>query len=361
MPQKDKHLDWIDGLKGISACIIAFAWHYQHFIAFPNVPFYKIFQVTYSYGSYLVELFFMLSGFGMMLGYGERILNHEITFIRYMKKRIKKIYPLFLLSTFVVIILEMLIHHQSGEYFVYQNFDLYHLILNLLLLQNGVIETKYSFNAPSWVISVLIFLYVIFFLVCYYAKDISMINYLFMSGVILGIIIFITGGSRPFWNSQIGRGLSCFSLGVLLYTVYQQRDKYKLNKIGYAGILFIALVYFLLRTDRMDYIGKYRMVVILAVSPLLIICAFSIPWIGYLLSVKPLVFLGKISIAIYLFHFPVQCFLKCISLYGMDLIFSSPVFQAVYIVLTLGAASIYSFFISDKYERWLCGTFSLIR
>ena len=54
---RDKHLDCIDGIKGLGACIIAFLWHYQHFIMPPDVPLYRIFPVLYENGYIFVELF----------------------------------------------------------------------------------------------------------------------------------------------------------------------------------------------------------------------------------------------------------------------------------------------------------------
>ena len=60
---KKLHLGAIDGMKGIGACIIAFFWHYQHFKPQDGSPFFSAFPMSYKYGSFMVELFFMLSGF----------------------------------------------------------------------------------------------------------------------------------------------------------------------------------------------------------------------------------------------------------------------------------------------------------
>ena len=123
----EKHINEIDGLKGLGACIVAFLWHYQHFK--PEFsPFYKLMPVAYDYGWAMVELFFMLSGFGMMAGYSDKILNRETTFKAFLLKRIKKIYPIFLFSIVLTIFfnsLYMLI--TNGQNFIYDNFDLDHL------------------------------------------------------------------------------------------------------------------------------------------------------------------------------------------------------------------------------------------
>lgn len=70
----------LDSIKGGAACIIAFGYHYRHFRPQDVSPFYNIIPVSYDYGWLMVELFFMLSGFGMMLGYSDKILKHVISF-----------------------------------------------------------------------------------------------------------------------------------------------------------------------------------------------------------------------------------------------------------------------------------------
>lgn len=362
MPREDNdHLECIDGIKGIACFIIAFFWHYRHFCKPPDVPFFNIFQVSYKYGYLLVELFFMLSGFGMMSGYGRRVLDHEITFPEYIMKRIKKLYPLFLLSTFIVIILEILIHHKAGEFFVYQNFDLYHLVLNLLLLQNGLLETGWSFNSPSWVISVLIILYALFYLICYHSKRSSVVYYLFAMCAILGCIIKLSDISGPLINELIGRGLSSFSVGVLMTGIYKQFDSFNSKRLGYFFLTFIGVTYFLLRTGRTYYVGNLMMLVIIGIAPMTLFCALSIPWISRLLSLKPFVLLGKISIAVYLLHFPVQCLIMCINDYAVPLSFSSCYIWMLYVFITLCLAGLYVFVISRSYESCLTAFFRRAR
>ena len=83
MSNETQHLDCLDGLKGIGAFIVAFIWHYQHFSPQNGQPFGKIFGLSYAIGWSMVDLFFILSGFVMMLGYGEKIINKKISFKDY--------------------------------------------------------------------------------------------------------------------------------------------------------------------------------------------------------------------------------------------------------------------------------------
>ena len=88
-----------------------------------GLPFANIFKWSYSKGYIIVELFFMLSGFGMFLGYNVNISMCQISFKQYIIKRIKKIYPLFFFTLILVTTLEIWYKHLTGKTFVYQHFD----------------------------------------------------------------------------------------------------------------------------------------------------------------------------------------------------------------------------------------------
>ena len=73
----------LNALRFFAAGIIAFVWHYQHFAPEHGSPFASVFRWSYRYGWLMVELFFMLSGFGMFLGYANKIQAHQISFAQY--------------------------------------------------------------------------------------------------------------------------------------------------------------------------------------------------------------------------------------------------------------------------------------
>lgn len=344
---------WIDGLKGISICLIAFVWHYQHFVAPELAPYFNILKVYYLFGDRVVELFFMLSGFGMMLGYGNRIINRNISFSDYIKRRLVRLYPLFVLTTSIVIVLEILIYKNQGMTFVYPNFDMYHLVLNLLLLQNGAVETGWSFNSPSWVISVLVLIYAIFYFVCYKNGDEKKAYYSFGVLTLIGATMTLCDARKPMFNSLLGRGLTCFSIGVILYGIYVRRSSFNAIFLGVIFQFFLLAIYVLMNKQMMEAVGNVPMLVAFGVAPMIIFCSFSVPYIRTVLSLRPFVFLGKISIAIYLFHFPIQCLLYYINIKYIDMNYSSRKVWMIYILLTIMVSIIYTFFISKKYESLL--------
>ena len=339
-----KKIDSIDGLKGLGACIIAFMWHYQHFgIAGASSPFYQLFKVSYDSGWVMVELFFLLSGFCMTRAYGKRIANGEISFAAYMKRRVLKIYPLFLLSTLIVLGLQFLYRSANGgSTFVYQNFDVYHFVLNILLMQNGILETGWSFNAPSWCICICIWLYMLLYLVCKKAKKDKTFYSTFAVFAAVGCALILWDPNYPVLNSQIGRGLAGFSAGVLLYGLQERLQDRTGKKIAAVGLCLLAAAYVLMRLNLSTCFGNLSLVWIFILAPAALLCALYLPWIRSILSWKPIVYLGKISIGIYLLHFPVQLLIAVCNTTGhMDINFAGKVTWIIYAGIVLLAATFY--------------------
>ncbi len=351
----EKHLYSLDGLRGLGACVVAFIWHYQHFQPQHGSPFYTLFPVSYAYGWLMVELFFMLSGFGMMMGYGRRIVTRSISFRVFMSRRLKRIYPVFLLSTVLVTVFQLLYRHKTGETFTYRNFDVCHLLLNLFLLQDGLLGTEWSFNAPSWCISISVLLYPLFYVICAGMKEERRILCAFSCLAAAGAGLVLSGWDGPFLNTLIGRGLVCFSIGVLLAAVYEKRDRFASKPIAWICLMILLGIYLLLRFHGERMAGCTQMVFILCFGPMMILCALLLPELEKLLSCKPFRMLGGISMEIYLFHFPIQCLIRVFDVYtGANLNYSAHTVWLLYGMLVLTASFSYKLFLKDRYEHWFC-------
>ena len=148
----------IDALKGIGALILAFAYHYKHFGQ--TFPLANFFLFSDNYGYLLVDLFFVLSGFGIASGYQHKIQSKECSFSFYIRRRFTKLYPMHFFTLIYVAILQILIFSSKESFFVYKNNDVPHFFMNLFCIQNGLFGTEYSFNGPSWYLSICIFCYI---------------------------------------------------------------------------------------------------------------------------------------------------------------------------------------------------------
>ena len=348
MKKNEKQLFCIDALKGIGAFIIAFFWHYQHF-APKTYPLYSIFNISYTYGYLMVELFFMLSGFGMALGYQKKIQSREISFLPYIKKRFCKLYPPFLIALFATGFLECIHITQTKTTFVYGNFDLYHFLLNLLLLQNGLISTEWSFNAPSWCISVCMLCYIAFYVVTY--KNANERSLFYKCVVFFFFAEFFFGMEKNILNTQIARGISCFSIGVMLSYAWLHKDNFNYQYIGRLLLLFLIGGYIAIRYNP-DIIGNIQQLFILGVGPVIILTSLFNKLLNIFLQNKIFVFLGSISLNIYLWHYPVQLALKNLDLlFSLNLNFSSISTWSIYVTTTLAIAIFDKYFASRYYNK----------
>ncbi len=121
----------------------------------------------------------------------------------------------------------------STEYFT-----LYHLVLNLLGIQCGLLGVEFSFNAPTWFVSVLLVCYVLYWLILYllrHSKEAIPCFYMIMA-VLGGALILKDELSEPFFNVMIGRGLLNFFIGAILGRIYRWRKNFNEKLVGYLVI-----------------------------------------------------------------------------------------------------------------------------
>ena len=157
-------------LRFISALAILI-WHYQHFAMLPNAhnfepqqqPFYNYLSFFYLNGAKAVYLFWALSGYIFFYNYYTEIKTYKLTIYTFFIDRLSRLYPLHLFTLLVLLFLQFSFFSNQQEYFIYQNNDVYHLILNLFFINYWGFEKGYSFNGPVWSVSAEVLIYFIFF------------------------------------------------------------------------------------------------------------------------------------------------------------------------------------------------------
>lgn len=343
---KRDRIDAIDSLRGIACLVIALLWHYLNMQPKElGMPLQSIFGVFYNYGQYLVELFFMISGFVMAYCYKKKIEDGE-DFLPYMAKRYKHLYPLFFVTLMYMLVFQILYYAVSGAFYVYK-VSVWHLVLNLLCIQSGWFTTEQSFNGPAWCISVEIFLYILYYITTKIAKK-DKNAYIIISGilfVVATVLVYRNNINDPIINQLMMRGVSCFYVGVLLAELNDWSDADRKRKM--AETLFILFVIFRLALCfAQDYNfweneGTGRMMLILVEWPILIFSSINIPWFRKILEIRPLKFLGTISMDVFLWHVPIQITIKSIDkICGLDINYGSLKVWGVYILLVLVIATV---------------------
>jgi len=161
----------LDALRGLAALTVVF-WHWGHFwfegapvdgFNRTMFPLYALLAPLYDYGWIAVDMFFVLSGFIFFWKYEAAIGRRSIGPWRFALLRIARLYPLQILTLILVAGLQAVYRAQFGHAFVYANNDGYHFLLNLFMASAWGLQQGFSFNGPSWSISIEVVLYAIFF------------------------------------------------------------------------------------------------------------------------------------------------------------------------------------------------------
>lgn len=315
----DKRYYLLDLLRGLAALFVVI-WHYRHFYyvdgIFPeNVylsefPLNTLLKIPYEYGGLAVEFFFCLSGFIFFQFYYSKISLGKISFRAFFLRRLLRLYPIFLFSLLLTILLNYYHEIYFGSFFVYEFNDLKHFIYNLLLIHQWGFQEGWSFNGPSWSISVEWLLYLVFFAVCLLRVNIF-ISSLIM--IIAGFILF------PF-NPNVGRGMILFFFSAFIwllsnYEGLSNRIKSILVLLYLLMCLFsvtlIPTILLNLYPSLFNFLedkSLFELFFIIGIVPATVYFASSVVIKNNFFN-KFCDLFGQLSYPIYLFHFPVQIFL----------------------------------------------------
>lgn len=317
-------------------------WHFQHFsqVHFErNIqPFYSILNIFYEYGSVGVKVFWCISGVVFFYVYLEKILNNEISFIKFSIARFSRLYPLHFLTLIIILFLQIIYEYHYGSYFIYI-YDLKHFFLNIFFVNGWGIEDQFSFNGPSWSVSIEIMIYVIFFISFFYFK-------IYLS-FFISIILFLLFYFISLADGNVAYALFYFFVGGFLsiskyypdkITSHHVIKKYLFYILGI--ILLMGMIFILQNNFLYEKFFIHIFVVSLVYFFILINRIFEN-------NRKIWIFLGNLTYSSYLIHFPLQMMLMIsFKIFAIDLGVQSKSLFLFFISTTL----ILSFFLYKKYE-----------
>ncbi|MGO4743092.1 acyltransferase family protein [Serratia quinivorans] len=297
LPEKIYSLDVLRGLAAISVVF----WHWQHFFYIGDKPsnfivekqpLYNYLSIFYLHGDLAVELFFCISGFIFYWLYSKKISKKEIGVVEFTINRLSRLYPLYILTFILVAILQFFYIKSHNSFFVYQLNDIYHAILNILMIPAWGLESGWSFNAPVWSVSVEIMLYAIFFITCLMGKC---RYYLIPFFMLSGFYIFQ-------FNYKIGIGLYAFFCGAAAYTIIA----YLIKNIGSKFSAVISGCCMFIGWAYIFYFQTNNAFIVTALGFTSLICflvCISCESEGLF---KKINWIGNLSYSSYLIHFPLQ-------------------------------------------------------
>lgn len=264
------------------------------------------------YGMLGVDAFFVLSG--LILSY---IYTREFSDFYSLRKNIKnflllrlaRIYPLHFVTLLLVVFLNFTgVDVQGGNnHFTLsdseRNNDSYNFFLSLFLMHGWGFVDGFSWNYPSWSISVEWLIYLLFpFTILFFSK---LKNPYYSLAVIAGIVgyffftitdhnIFFTAYT---WSNDPARGLALFIIGVCLNNLHSAKF---LSKINWDYLLLGIIIFCTIG-------GLYKMAInymILVVPAFIYGLLYIKGFMKLFFYNKPMVYIGEISYSLYLLHIP---------------------------------------------------------
>lgn len=288
-PAAQSHVAQIDALRGLAALLVSLVFHVHYVLgAFRTGPLdgLPVFSWIHDNGWTLVDLFFLISGYVFSHVYlTEAGLRGDVTFRKFMTARIARLYPLHLVT---LVATGAILWFGAPATWTDVRADPYHFVLNLLFLQESGLNRSYSFNYPSWSISVEMLCYVVFIAAALRGKRAFGIAAALL--LCAGVLMTMAGSSTA---THIGRGLFGFFAGQF---VWQHRAS--LRQVSTPMLLAIALVALVVPS-----VGALNLGIFLCMTlwPALLLLALR----SRALCSAPFRWLGDRSYSIYMLHAPV--------------------------------------------------------
>ena len=298
--------DSLTPLRGVAACLVVL-FHYSIFA--PNLKLHQM--LPFLHRSHLwVDFFFMLSGYVMMLVYGEQFKNGSWKSVgKYYWARLARIYPLHLVVLLILIGLEFLAaaFGQSGtEPFTLRSRSAESIWTNLLLIQAWHLHSGLTWNIPSWSISCEWAAYLLFpFFVGFLRERPARLTWgiLIACFALLVIMDHYYGSLTMSFDWGVARCLCSFIAGAALFEILRPFDSTDFSNSSFYVIVLCLPFGALTLVDRMN--AEWLAIPVFAV--LLAVMSKATCSVRHrLLENRPMFFIGELSYAIYISHWIVQ-------------------------------------------------------
>ncbi|MBP9983510.1 MAG: acyltransferase [Prevotella sp.] len=264
-----------------------------------------------AFGTCPVSFFLMLSGFVLMLVYGERI--YQIKYNEFIGKRLLRIYPTHFLCLLIAVTISFLFNELSQDCII-------PLVTNTILLQAWVPSAEFYFsgNSVSWYLSVMLFCYCIFpWLVYMIQKHCWLLICMVLLGYFTLLFCAPTDNSHFLLYINPLARFTDFLWGMILCFVLNKNNELIVEKIKrlstfhktlieFLAVLFIALTILI----SVSINEKYAYAIIWWIPCALLITVFYLfdnngGVLSKVLNNKGLVSLGSVSFAFYMLHIQV--------------------------------------------------------
>jgi peptidoglycan/LPS O-acetylase OafA/YrhL len=260
-------------------------------------------QVT-RFGFIAVDFFFALSGFVIAYAYGDR-LKDAAGRVQFFLRRFGRLYPLHLATLLVVVALEaarwgasLAIGSDIGRQTFTGETGLPALAANVALLHGLGIFADFTWNIPSWSISVELAVCLIYALASTWRRPVltAVVLAVAASGLLLWFGMYFPIEGR----TALTRGVCGFFLGVLAQQLYRAARAREWSPPGWLELATPFLVYAAMRLWKADVWPASALIF----ATLVFLFAFEAGPLSRLMKAPFLVKWGEVSYSIYLIHYP---------------------------------------------------------
>lgn len=292
------HILALDGLRGL-AILLVILFHTFHFM----------------FGWCGVDLFFVLSGF-LITGTLIESKNHPHYFSNFWIKRVLRIFPVYYIVLSVIIIPKVYFQVDTVSY---TSWTYWFYLQNWQYIIKGVFPDGRDTLNHFWSLAIEEQFYFIFPFIIRYTRN-KLMPFLLVAFVFIGIAFryyYFTNNNIGYYVGTFSR-MDSLTMGALLaYFIRYNRvflEKWTLA-LFYISVVYIGSV--LMLTQNMHFSNPYFAgagftFFALLFSGLLIfsLSDFKNNFFKGLLILKPLIFLGKISYGLYIYHWILYVFIK---------------------------------------------------
>jgi len=284
----------LDALKVFCTIIILFH-HYQQNCgnAYTLI---KWFGGSFNF-SYIVELFFIVSGY---------FAFHTVTrgtgrFGSFMGRKFLRFFPVMAVTAVAdqgARLIYQLILKQPYD----QGLSLWGLITSAFGVQDGGVFLSHAVNNPTWYINCLLICYAVLYLLSWISKKMSVCHaWLYLLMVLVGAGAITYGVNRPFLTNHTARAYLGFFLGICLALIMQYKPIQKSKLLSCGCAAYLCGVLFLWFFARSTIKSDFYFLMVFTVFPCILIL-FRTPLIQKIFSHQFWEILGGIAFNTYMWH-----------------------------------------------------------
>lgn len=277
---------------------------------------------------YLVELFFMISGFLAVKTYKDKGIGCNIA------SKWLRFYPYAVVATLYTAVLLLGYKTIFAENLLGREYSLPCYVTSLLMVHQGwIVEFAPAVNNPTWYLCVLMWVFIVFYIIeCCVRKLKNHQEFLrigiYSLFVIIGALGFHFNFNIPFLYLTDCRGYTAFFIGACLFIINEKADNKKGFLLGIALIIGTVISVLILRS-KLWYICTFLF------FPAVVLISVNVNQFGN----KFTEYMGNISFEIYLWHIP--CF------YLLYTIFTTIDISIEHSYLTMACALLFVIIISS--------------